>query len=94
MEEMYDLIYLDYYGKAPKVLQEIWPEAKIEDASDLIHTERFAIEMDDVEEEEYFKAIIREGMAKFSIGFQSMRLSSWPRALRLVKEVKEELEAA
>ena len=84
---MYDLIHLSYYGDAPKVLQEIWPEAKIEDASDFIHTERFAIETD-VEEEEYFKTIIREGMATFSLGFQSMILGDAHRALRLLREME------
>ena len=91
--EMYDLIYLDYYGKAPKVLQEIWPEAKIEDASDFIHTERFVIEVD-VEEEDYFKTIVREGMGNFSFGFQVMALEDGKRALRLIREVKEQLAAA
>lgn len=93
MMEMYDLIYLSYYSDAPKVLQEIWPEAKIEDASDIIHTERFVIETD-VEEEEYFKTIIREGMAMFSLGFQVMMLEDGQRALRLVREVKQEMKAA
>ena len=92
--EIYDLIYLDYYGKAPKVLQEIWPEAKIEDASDFIHTERFVIEIADVEEDEYFKTILREGMSEFSLGFQVMMLEDVQRALRLVREVKVQLEAA
>lgn len=86
--EMYDLIYLDYHGKAPKVLQEIWPEAKIEDASDFIHTERFVIEVD-VEEEEYFKTIIREGMARYSLGFRVIMLKDGQRALRLAGEVSE-----
>ena len=92
--EIHDLIYLDYLGKAPKVLQKIWPEAKIEDASDFIHTERFVIEIADVEEEEYLKTILREGMAKFSFWFQVMVLEDGKRALRLIMEVKQELEAA
>ena len=84
--EIYDLTYLDYCCKAPKVLQEIWPEAKIEDASDFIHTERFEIKAN-VEEEEYFKIIIREGMARYSLDFQIMMLEDGQRALRLAKEV-------
>lgn len=87
---MHDLVYLDYYGKTTEVLQEIWPKAKIEDASDFIHTERFAIEVADVEEEAYLKTIIREGMAEFSFTFRVMMLQDGQNALRLVKEVIEE----
>lgn len=90
---MYDLIYLDYYGKATEILQEIWPEAKIEDASDFVHRERFAIEVTDVAEEEFFKTIIREGMAEFSLGFQVMILQDGQNALRLLREVVKEKEA-
>jgi len=87
---MYDLIYLNYYGEATRVLQEIWPKAKIEDASDFIHTERFAIEVADMEEEVYLKTIIREGMSKFSFTFQVMMLQDGQNALRLVEEIVEE----
>ena len=87
---MYDLIYLDYYGEAPKVLQKIWPKAKIEDASDFIHTERFAIEANDVEEEEYFNIIIREDMASRSLSFRSLILEDGQKALRLLRKVAAE----
>jgi len=87
---MYDLIYLDYYGKAKAVLEGIWPTAKIEDASDFIHRDRFAIEVTDVEEEEYIKTIIREGMAEYSFTFQVMILQNGQNALRLLKEVVAE----
>lgn len=89
---MYDLIYLDYYGKATGVLRGIWPEAKIEDASDFIHRERFEIEVVDVNEDDYFKTIIREGMAEFSFGFKVMILQNGQNALRLLREVVAEKE--
>lgn len=87
---MYDLIYLDYYGEATEVLQGVWPAAKIEDASDFIHTERLAIEVPDIEEEEYFKVIMCEGIALSSLNFHSLMLEDGQNAIRLAKEVVEE----
>ncbi|GAI63165.1 unnamed protein product [marine sediment metagenome] len=66
---MYQLIYA---GKdVEQAVKERYPEAKIKDASDDIHTERFECEID-VEEDEFFVWAILEGYADACLSFQLM----------------------
>ena len=65
--KFYDLIY------GPREVEEIikgrYPTAKIKDASDYIHTERFECEIESVSEDEFYPFAIREGFAKLCFGF-------------------------
>ena len=64
---MYDLIYggMDFIDE----LKELFPTAKIEDASDEIHDRRLSIEME-IETVEYQRIIILNGFYDLSIGVQ------------------------
>lgn len=86
---MYDLVYTDYYGDAPRILERHWPRAKTEDASDFIHTERFAIEVEGVSMEDYLRVIIYQGLALVSLHFQALLLEDVRKAKQLVKEVTQ-----
>ena len=62
---MHDLIYggNEYIDD----IKEIFPTAKIEDASDEIHEDRISIEVD-LERKEYFRLIILNGFGQMSLG--------------------------
>jgi len=65
---MYDLIYVEEadYKRAWQELQVALPGAKLEDASDYIHTSRFSVEVD-MPQGEYMITLLRLGMAKISL---------------------------
>jgi len=66
---MYELIYA---GKeVEKAVKERYPEAKIKDASDDIHQERFECEIE-VEEDEFFVWAILGGYADACLSYQLM----------------------
>ena len=67
---MYDLIY---GGKEVEIaFRNQYPNAKIEDASDDIHHERFTfvVKDEDYDEREYFKFLLLSGSWRFSFHFQ------------------------
>lgn len=72
-DKFYDLIY------GPKGVEEViksrYPNAKIEDASDFTHTERFECEIEGVSKDEFYPFAIREGFARSCLGFE-LRLQS------------------
>ena len=64
---MYDLIYA---GKdVEEVIKKKYPDSQIKDASDYIHTERFELEIQDVEDEEFYPFAISEGFARSCFSF-------------------------
>lgn len=67
---MYELIYAG--GEVENVIKVEYPEVKIKDASDDIHTERFECELDGIEEDEFYIFAIRNGFAECCLGFQLM----------------------
>lgn len=70
MNDLYDLIYAG--GKVEDVIKAKYPEVRIKDASDCIHTERFECYMDGIEEDEFYIFAIREGFAECCLGFNLM----------------------
>ena len=72
-KEFYDLIYGP--RKAAEVIKARYPNAKITDASDFIHTERFECRIEGVSEDEFYPFAIREGFAGCCFGFE-LRLQS------------------
>ena len=66
---MRELVYAD--TRAEKVIKDKWPEAKIVDASDAIHEERFEVEVD-ATEDEFYPFAIQEGFALCCLGLQVM----------------------
>ena len=63
---MYDLKYLDDSESREPIQSAIsrkFPSAKFEDASDDIHWNRFAVELPDGSEREFFRLAVREGFA-------------------------------
>lgn len=85
---MMDLIYLgDDEDRAPLVheIMAEYPNAKIEDASDFIHRNRFSLEIPEVDERQFFRFAVKKGFALccLNIGIAIRTPESW---------VKEELE--
>ena len=64
---MYDLIYSG--GVVKDVIKAKYPEVKIKNASDYIHTERVECKIEDIEEDEFYIFAIREGFAECCFGF-------------------------
>lgn len=64
---IYDLIYCPIVET--KELLKIYPDAKIEDASDFVHDYRFSIQINDTEKN-YLKNIIKIGLRDVSFNFQ------------------------
>lgn len=58
-EKFYDLIYAG--GDVEGIIKKKYPFAKIKDASDYIHTERFEVEIEGVTDEEFYPFAISEG---------------------------------
>jgi hypothetical protein len=70
--KMYDLIYC---GKdVEEIIKKRFPNAVIKDASDYVHDERFSIEDEDLNEDEYYPFIIKEGIGGCSFNLQLMML--------------------
>lgn len=70
---MYELIYA---GKdVEKIIRKSYPNCKIEDASDYIHTERFEVEIPDVTDDEFYPFAIREGFARCCFCFDLLYYS-------------------
>lgn len=67
---IFDSIYADYYGEAKRELEKYYPNAKFENASDGIHTERFSIEMTRVQKRDYYMVLLRTGFFQVSLFFQ------------------------
>ena len=63
---MYDLIYGD--KKAEELVRQEFPSAKIEDASDEVHTDRFSIQTDgDEMSDEYIEFMLKTGLYRLSL---------------------------
>jgi len=93
---MFDLIYAgyEYYEEAKTRIKEKFPDAIIEDASDEIHEGRFSVKMDDKNEREYFKHLIREGFIKCSLDFNVKSMGNDKEEhgylINIIREVKSE----
>jgi hypothetical protein len=64
----YDLIYGPW--SAQFLFREKWPHAKIEDARDLIHDERFEVNAPDVPDDDFFPFVIGQGLGSTSMTIQ------------------------
>ncbi len=64
----HDLIYAG--SDVEDIIKKQYPHARIKDASDFIHTERFECEIDDVDADEFYPFAIQEGFARCCFGFE------------------------
>ena len=65
---MFDLIYA---GKDVEgIIKKQYPNVKITDASDYIHTERFEMELENVSEDEFYPFAIKKGFIRGCLGFE------------------------
>jgi len=71
---MYDLVYANKEVADAILIK--YPNAKITDASDYIHTERFELEIDNVTDDEFYPFAIREGFARCCFSFEILMQSS------------------
>ena len=65
---MYDLIYGN--SEVESLIEKRFPRAKVKDASDYIHTERFECEIPDVEEDEFYSFAIKSGFSRLCLKFE------------------------
>ena len=70
---MNELIYAG--EEVEGILKKKYPNCKITDASDFIHTERFEFEAEGITEEDFYPFAIRKGFARNCFGFE-VRLQS------------------
>lgn len=88
---MHELIYA---GKDIEwAIKKRYPQAKIEDASDSIHTERFECEIEEVDEDDFFVWAILEGYAESCMSFQIMMSSSLEGGRQVVWDYAAEARA-
>jgi hypothetical protein len=88
---MEDLIYAE--DEVAKIISARYPSAVFEDASDMVHEERFGVKVSDVAEEEWFEFLVKAGIATVSLNVQlAMRIPGKSQdALKVVVEkLKEE----
>ena len=64
----YDLIYGD--SNVEQLIQRKYPQAKMKDASDFIHTDRFECEIEDIDDDIFYPFAIREGFARLCLKFE------------------------
>ena len=84
---------LIYAGKdVEQLILKAFPEAKITDASDYIHTERFECEID-IPEDEFYIFAIRNGFATLLLSFQIMMHCSEPEMTQRVWDLVAEAKA-
>lgn len=89
---MYDLIYSG--RNAWETIKKQYPEAKIEDASDMVHRERFSVTLDEkgFDENEYFKFLICSGLSQVSFSFKMSMVTKekHPKIKRAFDELRKE----
>lgn len=66
--EFYDLVYAGV--EVENIIKKKYPQAKITDASDYIHTERFECEIEGVTNDDFYPFAIREGFARNCFGLE------------------------
>jgi len=92
--KFYDLIYGP--GEVEEIIKGRYPNAKIKDASDYIHTERFECEIEGVSNDEFYPFAIKEGFATLCFGFalllESLKFPEFKDRPGEHKETKEKIE--
>ena len=89
----YDLIYAN--REVEELVKKRYPTARIKDASDYIHIERFELELDGVTDETFYPWAISEGFARCCLGFElKLQSLTFPRSKEgpTHDEVKQEIE--
>jgi hypothetical protein len=66
--KFYDLIYAG--SDVEKIIKDKYPQTKITDVSDFIHTERFECEIEGVTDDEFYPFAIREGFCRGCFAFE------------------------
>ena len=80
---MHELVYAD--ASVERLILAKFPSAKIEDASDFIHTDRFELELEDSLKKSFYVFAIREGFALCCFGLQLMLRGRGKEALAELK---------
>lgn len=82
--KIHDLIYDGLLRQ--NELKKIFPDSKLEDASDNIHQERIAITIKDINEEEYIKKVIEEGFGLTSLWLRVLMIEK-PQKIKSILEM-------
>jgi hypothetical protein len=87
---IYDLLYLEDANKhlaIQEILQDYWPSAKFEDASDFIHQERLSILLSGCDEDDYLLSLLLEDLAPVSLLFNELIMSDPARCTALLEQL-------
>ena len=66
--KFYDLIYAPH--EVEEIIKKKYPNAKIKDASDYIHTERFECEIEGITKDDFYPFAIANGFVECCLAFQ------------------------
>ena len=90
----YQIIDLICKDKYKKILQKRFPVAEIKDTPNKFFPGRFSIELaDDVSEEEYYKFIMKEGIADYSLRYLLREISKSPANERVLENLISEIDS-
>lgn len=67
---VFDLMYDN--DECQQAIAKQYPSAVFEDASDIVHEERFSVQIDDVSPDEYHKWLVMSGGAAASLGINML----------------------
>lgn len=88
MSTFVDLIYGE--RKLANLITAKFPDAEIEDATDIVHDERFSVTLPADDKHEYLKLVIEKGLGTLSLTLQMMMNSDIDEVTMLLHELKKE----
>ncbi len=90
MDTIYDLLYCgEHETEIQKMVKDEYPQARITDTSDFIHSGRFSVELA-IKRNDWMLWLMRNGIHEMSFDWNIMRMDN-PNSLKpLIKRVVEE----
>lgn len=87
---IYDLIYAGEHRKELEgIVENAYPQAKLEDASDYIHEGRFSVQLEDIEQDDWLLFVMVEGILDISLISQMERMGNPDHYLTLLRQAVE-----
>lgn len=95
--KIYDLFYIgerDAFHEVKALVEKVFPTAKIEDASDEIHTYRLSVDMEFTSDEtEYVRWVLRNRLYGASFHVEMWKHDHWAAFKQIANEVITEIGA-
>lgn len=84
-----DLIYKSRYKE---ILKKKFPQSEIREISNKFFPGKFSIKIPNINEDEYYAFIIKEGIADYSLNYLLREISKTPANLRILENLLTEAE--